>query len=143
MVHRLRGPMNKVFNLTHKENIKETREAITPIADTVKLVSQNISLRNHQEKANNDPEEGKSDLTNSGNLVKLLQHRVKVVGSNLKNQLQNTPLMPRILLFFYFLWYSKAKCNIYQLSLFMFYSTAGKCKKLSSSSVQYVNKQVT
>ena len=138
MVHRLRGPMNKVFNLTHKENIKETREAITPIADTVKLVSQNISLRNHQEKANNDPEEGKSDLTNSGNLVKLLQHRVKVVGSNLKNQLQNTPL------FFYFLWYSKAKCNIYQLWLFMFYSMAGKCKKLSSSSVQYVgNKQVT
>ena len=64
MVHRLRGPMNKVFDLTHKENIKETREAITPIADTVKLVSQNIYLRSHQEKANNDREEGKSDLTN-------------------------------------------------------------------------------
>ena len=47
MVHRLRGPVNKVFDLTHNENIKETREAITPFADTVKLVSQNISLRSH------------------------------------------------------------------------------------------------
>ena len=47
MVHRLKGPVNKVFDLTHNENIKETREAITPIANTVKLVSQNISLRSH------------------------------------------------------------------------------------------------
>ena len=138
MVHRLRGPVNKVFDLTHNENIKETREAITPIANTVKLVSQNISLRSHQEKASNDSEEGKSDLTNSGNLVKLLQDRIRVVDSNLKNQLQNTPLMPHVLLFFYSLWYSKTKCNIYQSWLFMFYSMAGKCKKLSGSSVQYV-----
>ena len=36
MVQRFRHP-NKVFDLTHKGNIKKTREAITPIVDTVKL----------------------------------------------------------------------------------------------------------
>ena len=30
-------PINKVFDSTHKENIKKAREAITPIVDTWKI----------------------------------------------------------------------------------------------------------
>ena len=35
-------------------------------------VLQNIPLRGHKDSPKNDPEVGKSDLTNSGNLVELL-----------------------------------------------------------------------
>ena len=37
--------IKKVLNLTHKEKIKETREVITPIVDTVKLCASKIQLR--------------------------------------------------------------------------------------------------
>ena len=66
-------PINKVFESTHKENIKKAKEAITPIADTLKLCGrQNIPLRGHKDSTKNYPEVGKSGLTNSGNFMELL-----------------------------------------------------------------------
>ena len=71
-------PINKVFDSTHKENIKKAREAITPIVDTLKLCGrQNIPLRGHKDSTKNHPEVGKSGLTNSGNFLELLMYRVK------------------------------------------------------------------
>ena len=55
-----------------KKILRETREAITPVDDTVKLCTSNIPLRGHRDSAKNGPEVGKSDLTNSGNHVELL-----------------------------------------------------------------------
>ena len=71
-------PINKVFDSTHKENIKKAREAITPIVDTLKLCGrQNIPLRGHKDSTKNYPEVGKSGLTNSGNFMELLMYRVR------------------------------------------------------------------
>ena len=43
-------PINKVFDSTHKENIKKARAAITPIVDILKLCGrQNIPLRVHKD----------------------------------------------------------------------------------------------
>ena len=61
-----------VLDLPHKENTKETREAITPIVDTVKLRVSKYPIDRSQGSAKNDPEMGKSDLTNSENPVELL-----------------------------------------------------------------------
>ena len=63
---------NRVFYLTHKKNIKKTREVITLILDTVKLCVSKYSTNRSQGQWKNDPELGKSDLTNSGNPVELL-----------------------------------------------------------------------
>ena len=53
-------PINKIFDSTHKENIRKAREAITPIVDTLKLCwRQNISLRSHKDSTKNHPEIGK------------------------------------------------------------------------------------
>ena len=53
-----------MIDSTHKENIKKTREAITPIADAKKLcVCQNIPSRDQ-----NHPEVGQSGITNLGTL---------------------------------------------------------------------------
>ena len=50
-------PINKVFDSTHKENIKKAREAITPIVDTLKLCGrQNIPLRGHKDSSKSHPE---------------------------------------------------------------------------------------
>ena len=38
-----------------------------------------------------DPEVRKSDLTNSGNLVEISEHRVERGDRNLENHLQNAP----------------------------------------------------
>ena len=85
-------PINKVFDLTHKENIKKAREAITPIADTLKLCGrQNIRLRGHKDNTKNHPKVGKSGLTNSGNFVELLMYRVRGGDKTLENHLQNAP----------------------------------------------------
>ena len=63
-------PINKVFDSTHKENIKDAREAIIPIVDTLKLCGhQNIPLRGLKGSTKNHPEVGKSGLTNSGNFL--------------------------------------------------------------------------
>ena len=40
--------INKGFDLTHKENIKKTREAITPNVDTVKLCVSKYSIERSQ-----------------------------------------------------------------------------------------------
>ena len=85
-------PINKVFDSTHKENIKKAREAITPIVDTLKLCGrQNIPLRGHKDSTKNHPEVGKSGLTNSGNFVELLMYRVRGGDKTLENHLQNAP----------------------------------------------------
>ena len=55
--------INKVFDLTHKEKIKETRKAITPIVDTVKLCGSKYDIERSQGQRQNDPQMGKSDLT--------------------------------------------------------------------------------
>ena len=55
-----------------KKILRETREAITPVDDTVKLCTSNIPLRGHRDSAKSGPEVGKNDLTNSGNHVELL-----------------------------------------------------------------------
>ena len=54
-----------------KKIIKKTREVITPIVDTAKLVRQNIPVRGNKGSAKNDPELGKSCLTNFGKLAEL------------------------------------------------------------------------
>ena len=49
--------MNQVFDSTHKENIKKTREFITAIVDTKKLrVCENIPLRGNRDNTKNHPE---------------------------------------------------------------------------------------
>ena len=79
-------PINKVFDSTHKENIKKAREAITPIVDTLKLCGrQNIPFRGHKDSTKNHPEVGKSGLTNSGNFVELLMYRVRGEDKTLEN----------------------------------------------------------
>ena len=80
---------NQVFDSTHKENIKKTRETITPIADTKKLCVSKYSIERSQRHHKKSSRSRKSGLTNSGNLVELLQHRVEGGTKNLKNQLQN------------------------------------------------------
>ena len=85
-------PINKVFHSTHKENIKKAREAITPIADTLRLCRhQNIPLRGHKDSTKNHPEVGKSGLTNSGNFVELLMYRFRGGDKTLGSHLQNAP----------------------------------------------------
>ena len=75
--------MNQVFDSTHKENIKKTREFITAIVDTKKLrVCENIPLRGNRDNTKNHPEVLII-------LVELLQHRVDGVDKNLENQPQN------------------------------------------------------
>ena len=83
-------PINKIFDSTHKENIKKAREAITPIVDTLKLCGrQNIPLRGHKDSTKNHPEVGKSGLTNSGNFLELLMNRNRAGDKTLENHLQN------------------------------------------------------
>ena len=85
-------PINKVFDSTHKENIKKAREAITPIVDTLKLCGrQNNPLRGHKDSTKNDPKVGKSGLTNSGNFVELFMYRVSGGDKTLYNHLHNAP----------------------------------------------------
>ena len=85
-------PINKVFDSTHKENIKKAREAITPIVDTLKLCGrQNILLRDHKDSTENHPEVGKSGLTNSGNFVEPLMYRVRGGDKTSERHLQNAP----------------------------------------------------
>ena len=40
--------INKMFDLTHKENVEKTREATTPIIDTVKLCPSKYSIERSQ-----------------------------------------------------------------------------------------------
>ena len=49
-------------------------------------VVQNIPSRGHKDSAKNNPEVGKSDLTNSGYLKEVLQYRVHGWYKNLENE---------------------------------------------------------
>ena len=40
--------INKVFDLTHYENIRKTKETITPVVDTVKLCTLKYSIERSQ-----------------------------------------------------------------------------------------------
>ena len=82
--------INKVFDLTHKENIKKAEKANTPIADNLKLcVSKNIPLMGHKDNTKNHL--GKSCLINSGNFVELLIYRVRGEDKTLEDHLQSAP----------------------------------------------------
>ena len=112
-------PIKKVFHLTHKKNIEKIKEVfnIIPLQILKNCVPQNIPLRGYRYSAKNDPESGKIDLTNFGNLVEILRHRVEEGNRNLQNHVQNAPWMPHVLLFQFrffllFLWYLKSNCDI-------------------------------
>ena len=97
--------IKKVFDLTHKENIEKNKEALRkPVGLSFPLwilwncLLQNIPLRGHNDIAGNDAELAESDLTNFGNLVELLWHRVEGGNRNLENHVQNGPWMPHVLL---------------------------------------------
>ena len=88
--------IKKVFHLTYKENIKKSKEVLRkpgnlslPLQILLNCVPQNIPLARHRDSGKNDPELGKSDLTNFRNFVELLWHRVKGGDRNLENHVQN------------------------------------------------------
>ena len=72
-----------MFDSTHEENIKKTRETITPIVDTKTLCVSNCSQGQHRKSTTSR----KSILTDSGNLLELRQHRVEGGDRNIENQL--------------------------------------------------------
>ena len=82
--------INKVFDLTHKENIKKAKGANTIIGDNLKLcVSKNISLIGHKDSTKSHL--GKSCLINWGNFVELLIYRVRGEDKTFEDHLQNAP----------------------------------------------------
>ena len=100
-----------MFDSIHKENIKMFREVITYIVDSAKMCGcQNIPFTHPtpRDSAKNHPEIGKSSITNSGNLVQLLQCRVRGENKTIENHLQNAPWTSHDLLFgveFSFVWF--------------------------------------
>ena len=56
-------PVNKMVHSYYKTNVKKPRETIAPIFDTVKL--------------KNQPELRESGLTNTGNLIELLNYWIR------------------------------------------------------------------
>ena len=67
-----------------------------------------IPFRGHNDNAKNDAELAESDLTNFGNLVHFLWHRIEGGDKrnleeggnrNLENNVQNGPYLPHVLLF--------------------------------------------
>ena len=101
--------IKKVFHLTHKENIEKAKEALKKQGEGLILslwILWNYVLSGHNDSAKNDAEFAENDVTNFGNLVELLWHRVKrgnrnlEKGGNIKleNNIQNGPWMPHVLL---------------------------------------------
>ena len=76
-----------MFDLTRKQNIKKTRENITPIVDTKKLYLSKYSIERSQRQNKKLCRSRNSGLINSGNLVEILQHKVKGGDKNLEKQL--------------------------------------------------------
>ena len=71
-------PVNKMVHSYYKTNVKKPRETIAPIFDTVKLCGhQNIPLRGHWDSGKNQPELRESGLTNTGNLIELLNYWIR------------------------------------------------------------------
>ena len=64
--------INKVFYLGHYKNIKKIGKTINPILETVKLRTSKHSTRDYKHSANVIQKWEQNDLTNSGNLSKLL-----------------------------------------------------------------------
>ena len=80
--------VNKMVDSSYKTNVKKAREAIAPIVDTVKLCGrQNIPLRGHRNNGKNQPELGKSGLTNTENFIELLNYRITGGDKALENHL--------------------------------------------------------
>ena len=76
--------ISKVFDSTNRENIENTR--ITPIVDTKKLYVSKYFIERSQRQHKKSSRSRKSDLTNSGNLIELLQHRVEGGTKTLKTR---------------------------------------------------------
>ena len=51
---------------------------------------QNIPLKGHRDSENNHVESAESNLTDFGNLVERLWHRIKGENRNLENHVQNS-----------------------------------------------------
>ena len=80
-----------MFCLRHYKNIKKIGKTINPILETVKLCTSKHSTRDYKYSANVIQKWDENDLTNSGNLAELLQHRTEEEDKYLENCLQNTP----------------------------------------------------
>ena len=80
-----------MFCLRHYKNIKKIGKTINPILETVKLCTSKDSTRDYKHSANVIQKWDENDLTNSGNLAELLQHRTEEEDKYLENCLQNTP----------------------------------------------------
>ena len=76
-----------MFDLTHRQNIKKTRENATPIVDTKKLYVSKYYIERSQRQNKKLCRSRNYGLTNSGNLVETLQHKVKGGNKNLEKQL--------------------------------------------------------
>ena len=82
-------PVNKMVDSNYKTNVKKAREAITSIVDTVKLCGhQIILLQGHRDSGKNQPELGETGLTNTGNLIELLNYRIRGGDKALENYLR-------------------------------------------------------
>ena len=73
-----------MFDLIHKENIKKTRETITPIVDTKKVCVSKHSIEISQRQHKKSSRSRKRGLTNSGNLVEIIKRRVEGGDKNLE-----------------------------------------------------------
>ena len=99
--------ISKVFDSTNRENIENTR--ITSIVDTKKLYVSKYFIERSQRQHKKSSRSRKSDLTNSGNLIELLQHRVEGGTKTLKTRFR----VPHDTLFqFRFFFFSKGNCDI-------------------------------
>ena len=102
------------FDLTHNENVKKTREAITPIVDAVKLCASKYFIERSQGQCKNDLEVGESDLTNSWNLVEIyiIESREIIETSRIIFRIPHECLMFYYFSLDVFLWYFKVNYNI-------------------------------
>ena len=88
----------------------------------------------HRDSAKNDPEVGRSDLTNSGNLVELLQHRIEGRNKTLTAIFRMPHEIAKIycfnldLLLLLFLSYFNGNFNINELWFFYILSIDSKFK---------------
>ena len=64
----------------------------------MKLCASKYSIERSQYSAKNDVVLAENDLTNFGNLVEILWHRVREGNRNFENHVQNSPRMPLVLL---------------------------------------------
>ena len=81
-------PANKMFDLNYKANVKNVREAIAPIVDSIRLCGrQNTQLQGQRDNGKNQPDLGKSLLTNTGKFIEFLNYRIRGGDKALRNNL--------------------------------------------------------